>query len=92
MKLSQAVKPITYLKTHASQLVRDMSENRGTYFITHNGEAKAVLQDIESYEETQETLALLKMLALSARNREEGRHRRADKAFAAVRSRIARGE
>ena len=40
--------------------------------ITQNGEAKAVIQDVASYEETQETLALLKILALGSRQVERG--------------------
>ncbi len=89
MKLSQAVKPISYLKAHASQVVRDLSQNRGTYVITHNGEARAVLQDIESYEETQESLAMLKMLALSARHRDEGKTKPLGRAFRDVRARLS---
>lgn len=84
MKLSQAVKPISYLKAHASEVIRDVSENQRTLFITHNGEARVVLQDIEVYEQTQETLALLKMLAQSKKSQQEGRIVPLDDAFASV--------
>ncbi|MCH8492684.1 MAG: type II toxin-antitoxin system Phd/YefM family antitoxin [Idiomarina sp.] len=73
MKLSQQIKPISYLKAHAAELVRNLGENPGPLVITQNGEAKAVLQDIESYEQTQETMALLKILALGTRQIEEGK-------------------
>ena len=66
MKLSEAVRSITYLKTHAAQLIARVAEQRHPYIITQNGEARAVLQDIESYEETQESLAILKLLAVSS--------------------------
>ena len=72
MKLTNQIKPISYLKAHAADVVRDLSEQRQPLIITQNGEAKMVLQDIESYEETQETLALLKILALGNRQVEEG--------------------
>lgn len=72
MKLTHQIKPISYLKAHAADVVRDLSEQRQPLIITQNGEAKMVLQDIESYEETQETLALLKILALGNRQVEEG--------------------
>jgi PHD/YefM family antitoxin component YafN of YafNO toxin-antitoxin module len=52
-----------------------LAERREPMLITQNGEAKAVIQDIASYEETQETLALLKILALGNREVEEGRVR-----------------
>ena len=72
MKLSSRIKPISYLKAHAAEIVRNMSERGGPLVITQNGEAKVVLQDIESYEQTQETMALLKILALGNRQVEAG--------------------
>jgi prevent-host-death family protein len=73
MKLSSQIKPISYLKAHAAEIVRNLGEQREPLVITQNGEAKAVIQDIESYEQTQETLALLKILALGNRQIEEGK-------------------
>ena len=67
------VKPITYLKNRTADLVREVNEAGRTVTITQNGEAKAVLQDVASYEETQETLALLKLLALGQQDIEAGR-------------------
>lgn len=61
---STNIKPISYLKANAAEVLQKLAENREPYLITQNGEAKAVLQDIVSYENTQETLALLKILAL----------------------------
>lgn len=73
MKYSTQVKPISYLKANAAEVVRHLAEQRKPMVITQNGEAKAVIQDVASYEETQETLALLKILALGNRQIEEGR-------------------
>jgi prevent-host-death family protein len=67
MKLSSRIKPISYLKAHVAEIVRTMEKERKPLVITQNGEAKVVMQDIESYEQTQETLALLKILALGSR-------------------------
>lgn len=53
MKLSSSVKPISYLKAHASRLIRDLSSHQGTLIVTHNGQAKVVLQDIHTFERTQ---------------------------------------
>jgi prevent-host-death family protein len=72
MKLSSQIKPISYLKAHAAEIVRNIGEKREALVITQNGEAKAVIQDIESYEQTQETMALLKILALGNRQIEKG--------------------
>jgi prevent-host-death family protein len=72
MKLSRQIRPISYLKAHAAEIVRNMGDQGAPLVITQNGEAKVVLQDIESYEQTQETLALLKILALGNRQIEAG--------------------
>lgn len=73
MKWSSQIKPISYLKAHAAEIVRNMGEQRRPLVITQNGEAKIVVQDIESYEQTQETMALLKILALGNRQIEGGK-------------------
>jgi prevent-host-death family protein len=73
MKLSSQIKPISYLKAHAAEIVRNLGEQREPLVITQNGEAKVVMQDIESYEQTQETMALLKILAIGNRQIEEGK-------------------
>ncbi|HEX4597302.1 MAG TPA: type II toxin-antitoxin system Phd/YefM family antitoxin [Burkholderiaceae bacterium] len=64
MRYSSQVKPISYLKANAAEVLQKLAEKREPLVITQNGEAKAVLQDVASFEETQETLALLKILAL----------------------------
>lgn len=64
MRYSTQIKPISYLKANAAEVLQQLSEHRKPLVITQNGEAKAVIQDVASYEETQESLALLKILAL----------------------------
>ena len=73
MKLSSQIKPISYLKAHAAEIVRKLNEHQEPLIITQNGEAKVVIQDIESYEQGQETMALLKILALGNCQIEEGK-------------------
>jgi prevent-host-death family protein len=73
MKLSDQIKPISYLKAHAAEVVRNLSAQEGPLVITQNGEAKVVMQGIKSYEQTQETMALLKILALGQRQVDEGK-------------------
>ena len=67
MKLSSQIKPISYLKAHAAEIVRNIGNQEAPLVITQNGEAKVVLQDIKSYEQAQETMALLKILAVGNR-------------------------
>jgi prevent-host-death family protein len=58
MKLSTNIKPISHLKAHTAAVVRQLMDEREPLVITQNGEAKVVMQDVRSFEETQETLAL----------------------------------
>lgn len=71
--LAANIKPISYLKANAAEVLKNLADNREPFLITQNGEAKAVLQDIASYENTQETLALLKILALGNQEIAEGK-------------------
>lgn len=88
MKFSEAVKPISYLKTHASEVIRNVAENQQTLIITHNGEAKVVLQDVKVYEKTQESIALLKILALSGKELRKGNYKTLEKTFDNLRNRV----
>jgi prevent-host-death family protein len=89
MKLSSQIKPISYLKAHAAEIVRTLGEQREPLYITQNGEAKVVVQDIESYEQTQQTLALLKILALGNRQIEDGKVQPAEDVIKRLRERRA---
>jgi prevent-host-death family protein len=78
MKLSQDLKPVSYFKNNMAQVLRKLNENQGTMIITQNGEAKAAIMDITAYEELQETLAMLEMVAQGNKSVAEGRYRPAD--------------
>lgn len=92
MKLSTQIKPISYLKAHAAELLRDLNDRQQPLVITQRGEAKAVMLDVKSYEDTQETLTLLKLLAIGNRQIDDGNVRSVDDAFQYVRDRRSRNE
>jgi prevent-host-death family protein len=73
MKYSTQIKPISYLKANVAEIVRNLSKEQQPLVITQNGEAKVVMQDIKSYEQTQETIALLKILSLGVKQIEDGK-------------------
>ena len=75
MHFSTQIKPISYVKANAAEIIAELNDGGAPIVITQNGEAKAVLQDVREYERTQETLAMLKIIALAERNIEEGRTR-----------------
>ncbi|MFA7084494.1 MAG: type II toxin-antitoxin system Phd/YefM family antitoxin [Arcobacteraceae bacterium] len=62
MYLSQDIKPISYLKSKTADVINSVNDNQRTIIITQNGEAKAVVQDIKSYENLQNSLNLLKLI------------------------------
>lgn len=75
MRYSTRVKPISFLKANAAEVLLDLADSQEPLVITQNGEAKAVIQDVGSFERTQHTLALLKLLALGKHDAEAGRLR-----------------
>ena len=90
MKYANRIKPISYLKANAAKVVRGLAESGEPMIITQNGEATAVIQDITSYEQTQETLAMLKILALGEQQVKEGKTVSASDAMRRFRERIRR--
>jgi prevent-host-death family protein len=88
MKPSEGIRPISYLKAHAAQLVRDVEASRSPVIVTQNGEAKAVLQDIRTYEEQQESLAMLKIIAQSKKSLDAGHGTPLHEAFDQVRKHV----
>jgi prevent-host-death family protein len=90
MKYSTRIRPISYLKANAAEVFRQLTTLREPLVITQNGEAKAVIQDVASFEETQETLALLKILALGNRQIEAGKTVPVDAVIRRLRGRAAR--
>jgi prevent-host-death family protein len=90
MKYSTQIKPISYLKANAAEVLRELTELREPLVITQNGKATAVIQDVASFEETQETLALLKILALGNRQVEAGKTVAAGDVIRRLRGRAAR--
>jgi prevent-host-death family protein len=87
VRYSTRIKPISYLKANAAEVLLDLQRQRQPLVITQNGEAKAVIQDVASYDETQETLALLKILALGGGQVTRGKVRPVREAIKKLRSR-----
>ena len=68
MKVSEDLRPVTYLKSRAADLLAQLNETRRPIFITQNGAARAVIQDPESYEQTRPAIGLLKLLIAGERD------------------------
>ena len=72
MNLSNDIKPISYLKAKTAEVINEANENKRAIIITQNGEAKAVIQDIKSYENMQNSIKLLKLIVQSENDIENG--------------------
>jgi len=73
VKYATQIKPISFFKANAAEIIRTLAKTGEPLVITQHGEAKAVIQDVASFDATQETLAILKILALGNRQIEHGR-------------------
>lgn len=73
MSLAAQIKPISFLKSNAADIVKNFATNPESIIITQNGEAKMVVMDIGAYEKQQETMALLKLLSLGNKAFQEGK-------------------
>ena len=74
MSLATQIKPISYLKSNAADIVKDFATNPEPLIITQNGEAKMVVIEISQYESQQEQLALLRLIALGRKEYREGNY------------------
>ena len=91
MKLSQDIKPISYLRNNMVEVIRELNESQGTIIITQNGEAKAALVDIKAYEDLQETLSMLELIAQGNKSLVEGRYRQAERVLDEFEKRVEKG-
>ena len=89
MRYSTQIQPISYLKANAAKVLLQLAEQREPMIITQNGEAKAVIQDVDSFEKTQETLALLKIIALGQQEIDNGKVKPVNHVVARLRAKLA---
>ncbi len=88
MNLKEDIKPISYIKTNAAQMLKRVNETRNPIVITQNGEARAVLLDTESYQEMLSAISILKLLSQSEKEIEDGKIVKDDEVFRDLRNSI----
>src|SRR3990172_317821 len=84
MNISKDIKPITYLKSRASDLLKQINETHRPVVITQNGEPRAVLQDPESYENMRNAIGLLKLISLGEEDIKDGKSKSQEEVFAEI--------
>ena len=91
MRIELDVKPVTYMKTRAAELLRSVDETRRPVLITQSGEPKGVLMDVASYEELRRATLLLRLLAEGESDVRAGRTEGHDEVFSALRAKLDQG-
>jgi len=84
MNISRDIKPVTYLKSRASDLLKQINETHRPVVITQNGQPRAVLQDPESYENMRNAIGLLKLISLGEKDIKEGKSKSQEEVFANI--------
>jgi len=88
INLATDIKPISFIKTNAADMMKYVNERRNPIIITQNGEAKAVLLDIQTYQETQDAFALLNLIRIGERDIQNGDFESSDKVFSDLRKEL----
>jgi len=90
LNLKQDIKPISYIKTNAAKMMNYVNERKSPIIITQNGEARAVLVDIESYQKTQDSFALLNLISIAENDIKNEKTRKAEDVFSGLRQKITK--
>lgn len=92
MNISEDIKSITYLKSKAADLLKQINDNRRPVIITQNGEPRAVLQDTKSYENMKNALSLLKLIAQSEEEIKKGKTKPQADVFSNLKNKLKKSE
>jgi prevent-host-death family protein len=90
MRIEHDIKPVTYMKTRAAELLRAVDETRRPVVITQSGEPRGVLMDFASYQELRQATLLLRLVAQGEADVRRGRTVPAHQVFRSLRARVTR--
>lgn len=90
MNISSDIKPISFLKSHAADILKQINETHRPVVITQNGEPRAVLQDPESYDNMRKAIGLLKLISLGEEDIKQGKSKSQDRVFADIEKMLAK--
>jgi len=72
MNITNDIKPVTYLKSKAADLLKQINETHRPVIITQNGEPKAVIQDPQSFENMRKAIGILKLISIGEEDIKNG--------------------
>ncbi len=88
MNITSDIKPVTYLKSRAADLLNQINETQRPVIITQNGEPRAVLQDPKSYENMRNAIGILKLLSEGEANLRDGKYKPQEDVFKYIEERL----
>lgn len=91
MNLKEDIRPISYIKTNAADMLKRVNETHNPIVITQNGEARAVLLDTDSYQSMRNTLGILKLISQSEKEIEENLTRKHEEVFKKIEKKLRNG-
>ena len=87
VNLKADIKPISYIKTNAADMMKYVNENKNPIIITQNGEAKAVLMDVDSYQDMQNAFSLMGIIKEAEKEIERKDYKESELVFSELRKR-----
>lgn len=88
INLKEDIRPISYIKTHAADMLNYINDHKNPIIVTQNGEARGVLLDVESYQNMIDALSLMKLIQISENTISEGKLHKNQDVFAELRKNI----
>ena len=92
MNISSDIKPVSFLKSHAADILKQINETHRPVVITQNGEPRAVLQDPESYDNMRKAIGLLKLISQGEEDIKQGNTKPQDRVFKDIEKMLAKKE
>lgn len=92
MKIKEDIRPISYVKAHAADILTQVNKTHRPIFVTQNGEAKAVLIDSESYEKMKNALGLLKLISQGEKDIKNGRVMDQNEVFSRIENKLRKNK
>jgi len=92
MNISSDIKPISFLKSHAADILKQINDTHRPVVITQNGEPRAVLQDPESYDNMRKAIGLLKLISQGEEDVKQGNTKTQDRVFKDIDKMLAKKE
>ena len=87
VNLKADIRPISYIKTNAADMMKYVNENKNPIIITQNGEAKAVLMDVDSYQDMQNAFALMSIIKEAEKEIDKNDYKESELVFSELRKR-----